>query len=422
MGILEVEETPDTSDRHSDQLAALTPEAVRPSARQRRHAIVASLSRRAREAFLLSPLVRWAGRMSVAVLVALATFGGIVVHRRLPWVPQAYLLALIVVPLTGWRIARWRSAPRPLRWSVPTVAALSVVALCPVPWLKADLDHPPGSAWQLDGRLEINGVRIDPPGTWYWLTVGRPPIVAEVIKAWLFDEAGAPVNMHHGPLTQRPAYSEPAAAAVGLRRAGWPVEMTTVIEVSDPLADRLPEQAVLAALNGLALTTRSEWDTAVGGLGAVNTITTTSGDSFAFDGPTVPFGRVDVIEIPRDGLSAVVGGRLARTLPGAWYRDLALGASHGLMVALVSYVHGSGDDLAAGRAIAGTGRIRSDGSVGTIGGLVAKATAARDVGADVMLFPAAQVEQLSNFDTGSMRLIPVSSLDEAIAALHATSL
>ena len=178
---------------------------------------------------------------------------------------------------------------------------------------------------------------------------------------------------------------------------------------------------MLAALNGLALTTHDEWDTAIHGLGAVNTITTTSGDSFTFDGPTIPFGRVDVIEVPRDGLRAVVGGRLARTLPGAWYRDLALGASHGLMVALVSYVHGSGDDLAAGRAIAGTGRIRSDGSLGTISGLVAKATAARNVGADVMLFPAAQVEQLADFDAGSMQLIPVASLDEAIAALHAAS-
>ena len=270
---------------------------------------------RAKRSYSPAPMRR-AGRLSVSVLVALAAFGAIIIHRRLPWVPLAYLLALIVLPLAGWRIARLRTAPRPLRWSLSTVAALSVVALCPVPWLKADLDHPPGSAWQLDGRLEINGMRIDPPGTWYWLTVGRPPIVAELVKGWLFDDTGAPVSMRQGRLTQRPAFSEPAAAAIGLRRAGWPVEMTTVIEVSDPLAERLPERAVLAALNGFTVTTRDEWDAAVHGLGAINTITTTSGASFAFDGATIPFGRVDVIEVPRDGLRAVVGGRLARTLPG----------------------------------------------------------------------------------------------------------
>jgi hypothetical protein len=362
--------------------------------------------------------VRWAGRLSVSAFVALTGFGAIAVHRRLPWIPPAYLVALIVVPIAGWRIGRWRGGPAPLRWAASTVAALAVVALCPVPWLRADLDHPPGSAWRLDGWLEINGETVDPPGRWYWLTVGRPPIVAELVTGWLFDEAGEPSTMRDGRLSQRPAVSEPAAAAVGLRRAGWTVEVMTVIEVSAPRAAGLPERAVLAALNGLPVTTREGWDSAVAGLGAVNTLTTTDGDSFGFDGGAIPFDRVDIVELPTDGLRAVVGGRLARTIPGAWYRDLALGASHGLMVALVSYVHGSGNDLAAGRAIAGTGRISSDGSVGTIGGLVAKATAARDVGADMMLFPAAQADELAAFDAGSMRLVPVTTLDQAIAALH----
>jgi Lon protease (S16) C-terminal proteolytic domain len=376
------------------------------------------MSRRARESFLRSQFVRWAGRLSVSVLAALAVTGAIIVHRRLPWVPLPYLLALILLPFSGWRIARWRTAPRRLRWSAPILAALSVVALCPVPWLKADLEHPPGSAWRLDGRVEINGVTVDPPGTWYWLTVGRPPIVAEVVKGWLLAEAGQPASMRQGRLVQRPAFSEPAAAAVGLRRAGWPVEVTMVIEVSGPLDDRLPERAELAALNGRPVSTRDEWDSALRRLGDVNTAMTISGDEFGFDGPTLPFARIDLLEVPDDGLRAVVGGRLARTLPGTWFRDLALGASHGLMVALVAYVHGSGDDLAMGRAVAGTGRISSDGSVDTVGGLVAKATAARDVGADVMLFPAAQARQLASFEAGSMQLIPVASLDEAIAALQ----
>jgi PDZ domain-containing protein len=87
------------------------------------------------------------------------------------------------------------------------------------------------------------------------------------------------------------------------------------------------------------------------------------------------------------------------------------------VVALAAYVHASGVDLADGRAIAATGQIRSDGSVGRIGGLRAKATAARDAGVDVLLFPAAQATQLADFDARSMRLEPVHSLDEAIAAL-----
>jgi hypothetical protein len=170
-------------------------------------------------------------------------------------------------------------------------------------------------------------------------------------------------------------------------------------------------------INGLPLTTRETWVQAVDGLRDVNTFTTIGGDSFEFTGPRIPFRRVDVIDAPTDGFEAAVGGRWANTLVGSWYRDLALGSSHGLVIALASYVYGSGVDLAGGRTIAATGRIRGDGSVGAIGGLRAKATAAREVGADVLLFPVQQTMQLDGFDPGSMQLLPVASLDEAIAAL-----
>jgi len=90
------------------------------------------------------------------------------------------------------------------------------------------------------------------------------------------------------------------------------------------------------------------------------------------------------------------------------------------MVALMTYADASGRDLAGGLTVAGTGGIRSDGSVSRIGGLRAKAEAAREVGADVLLFPAEQAAVLAGFDPGTMHLLPVSTLDEAIAALVTT--
>ncbi len=357
-------------------------------------------------------------RAAGLVTAVVAAIAAIAVHRRFPWISPLYLAALIAVPGAAVRVARWRTAPRLVRPAALLLAALLMVALCPVPWLQADLAEPPGSAWQLDGRLIIDGTAVDPPGTWYWLTVGRPPIVAEVVGAWIGRGDDAPTSMRGGRLAQRPAVNEPAAAAVGLRRAGWPIELGVVVEVSDPLDPRLPARAVLAAVNGLTLTDRAAWERAVGTLHTANTLVTAGGETIEF-GQALPFGRVDVIDVPAGGLDAAVGGRLARTLPGTWFRHLSVGASHGLMVALVSFVHGSGQDLAAGRTIAGTGTIRGDGTVGTIKGLRAKATAAREIGADVLLFPARQVAELDGFDPGSMRLIPVSSLDEAIAALAA---
>jgi hypothetical protein len=357
--------------------------------------------------------VRTTGWLAVACAVVAA----LLVHRRFPWIPLPYLVALIALPVGAWRLARWRTAPRSVRWAAATVAVLSFVALCPVPWMKAQLDHPPGSAWRLDGRLVINGETVDPPGSWYWLTAGRPPVVAEVVRGWFSADDDAPTSMHDGRRALRPAVTEPAAAAVGLRRADWPISLGVAVEVGNPTRDDLPSIAVVAAVNGVAMTSRAAWDRAIDELGDRNTLTLAGGDEHEFAGPRLPYRRVDVIDVPGDDLDVAVGGRLAQTWPGSWFRDLALGSSHGLMVALVSYAYGSGDDLAAGRAIAGTGTIRGDGSVGSIGGLPAKATAARDIGADVLLFPAHQAAQLDGFEPGVMRLLPVTSLDEAIEAL-----
>jgi hypothetical protein len=174
---------------------------------------------------------------------------------------------------------------------------------------------------------------------------------------------------------------------------------------------------VVDTVNGHIVSTRASWDAATATLSERNRFTDKHGITYEFAGHELPYRRVDVIDTPRGDLEVAIGGRLARTLPGSWVRQLSLGSSHGLIVALVSYAYASGDDLAAGRTIAATGKIRGDGRVGWIGGLGAKAAAARDIGADVLVFPAGQDVLLHGFDPGAMRLCPVGSLDEAIDAL-----
>lgn len=262
-------------------------------------------------------------------------------RRQAPWIPVAYLTGLVVAGTAVWRFSRWHSGRNLMRWPGLAAASMAMLALLPLPWMKASLDTPPGTAWRLDGRLEINGEIADPPGEWYWLTAGRPPLVAELVKGWIVPGTPGPTDLRGGNTASQPRVSEPAAAVVGVREAG-----------------------------------------------------------------------VDV-----DHVDAQVGGWLSRTPPGQWFRKLAVGRSHGMMVALVAYGHTSGEDLARGRAIAGTGGIESSGRVSPIGGLISKATAARDTGADVLLFPAIQSYELREFDRGSMRLIGVKTLDDAVNAL-----
>jgi PDZ domain-containing protein len=373
-----------------------------------------------------SPVARdgIAGRVetaTVAVAVAAALCTAVVVRRQMPWIPTPYLAALVATPVTGWWIARRAKWRRRWRWPLAGVAGLTFVALLPVPTMRMPLDHPPGTAWRLDGRLAIDGVIVDPAGAWYWLTVGRPPIVAELVRAWWpTDDEAAPESLVGGPRAHRPAFAEPAAAAIGLRRAGWPLAIEVNVELSGPADAELPARAVVVTVNGRDVRTRASWEEATRALGDRNTFVDGDGRRHEFAGREWPYRRVDVIDAPRDDLNVVVGGWLARTAPGRWVRQLALGPSHALMVALVSYVYGSGDDLGEGRSIAGTGKIRGDGGVGSISGLWAKATAARDVGAQVLLFPTAQREALDGFEPGAMQLCPIATLDEAIDALSAT--
>ena len=93
------------------------------------------------------------------------------------------------------------------------------------------------------------------------------------------------------------------------------------------------------------------------------------------------------------------------------------GPSAGLMWAVGLYDLLTRRDLTAGRTIAGTGSIDLDGNVGPIGGILDKVVAARDSSADVMLVPRDNLRELHDVDTGDLRLIPVSTFQEAVEAL-----
>jgi PDZ domain-containing protein len=72
--------------------------------------------------------------------------------------------------------------------------------------------------------------------------------------------------------------------------------------------------------------------------------------------------------------------------------------------------------LAAGRRIAATGTIGTDGVVGPILGLRFKAAAAQRAGASIMLVPAGQAEFARRY-AGAVSVIGVNSLDEAVRAI-----
>lgn len=338
------------------------------------------------------------------------------------------------------------------------IALLAVVAvlLVPVPWKHVVSDDPPGSAWRLDGRLEIQGEIADPPGSWSWLAVGRPQLLAEVLWDEVVGEGPNVDDLREGPVAARPALNEPAAAAIGLRQAGVDIDLGMLVEVRQPLYEGFPESGLLATIDGEALD-RETWQrlndgwedvdprltgdggstpgtgtsTAGDGTSAADAGTSTRGGAASDDvralsfklrggqalqapGARLPYRWIDAVPTAPAGFEAGISFEVVRHLPVEWVRNLSLGRSHGLMVALVAYAHASGHDLAQGRHIAGTGGILGDGTVTRIGGLPAKARAANRAGADVLFVPASQRSELDQEPLQGTTVVPVASLTDAI--------
>ena len=93
------------------------------------------------------------------------------------------------------------------------------------------------------------------------------------------------------------------------------------------------------------------------------------------------------------------------------------GPSAGLMFALGIIDKLEPGSLTGGLRIAGTGEISSDGTVGVIGGVHQKMVGARRAGATVFLAPAGNCDAAKKDVPSGLRLVKVSTLKGALAAL-----
>jgi PDZ domain-containing protein len=93
------------------------------------------------------------------------------------------------------------------------------------------------------------------------------------------------------------------------------------------------------------------------------------------------------------------------------------GSSAGLMFALAIHDLLSSADLVAGRVIAGSGTMDSDGHVGAVGGIQEKLAAAGRDGASIFLVPKVNCTDIDQVPAG-VRVVPVESLAGATQALQ----
>ncbi|WP_041782689.1 YlbL family protein [Mycolicibacterium chubuense] len=97
------------------------------------------------------------------------------------------------------------------------------------------------------------------------------------------------------------------------------------------------------------------------------------------------------------------------------------GPSAGLMFSLAVVDKLTTGDLNGSKFVAGTGTIRGDGKVGSIGGITHKIVAAKDAGATVFLVPTDNCDEAKTADEKGIELLKVDTLSQAIDSLRTLS-
>ena len=212
------------------------------------------------------------------------------------------------------------------------------------------------------------------------------------------------------------------AVAVALDRSGVPVEIESdgvlVVDLVDGsgAAGVLEPDDVIVAVNGDVVQLGGDIGVVIGDL--------SPGDTVEIDilRDTEPMTVAVELTASEDGSRTLIG-ILAQTANPRYPISIETanvgGPSAGMMYTLAIMDLLVEGDLAKGNLVSGTGTIRADGTVGSIGGVRQKVVAAEAAGAHVMLVPEGNYEEALTAPRESIELVSVATIDEALAALEA---
>jgi Lon-like protease len=320
------------------------------------------------------------------------------------------------------------------------LACLVIVFAVPVPYVALIPGPTYNTLGPLNGKpvIQISGHRtFTAPGHLNMVTVSyiggpgaNPPFnIFAAIQAWLSPHEAVVPQEELFPQgktqqqvvkqdSQEMASSQQAAQAAALCQLG--ITFTTVDTIAStiqglPAAGRLRRGDVITAVNGKAVTCRSS---------AASMI------------KTGPVGHRVVLTVQRGGTrqtvalrtasykgEPVIGVNVIESFKFPFTVKINIGnvggPSAGMMFALAIIDKLTPANLTGGKFIAGTGEIEVGGAVDPIGGIQQKMAAARAAGATVFLAPAGNCADTSGAVPAGLRVIKVSTLHGAIAALKA---
>lgn len=286
---------------------------------------------------------------------------------------------------------------------------------------RVDLGRP---ADELSGELLLTTVRLFRPSGFgvigAWISdnqeiLSRDEVFPEGVDSQEYEQA------------QRQLFRESSevAAAVGLRAAGEAVDISgqgvlvaQVIEGS-VAADVLRPGDVITGVDGQPVEVASDLVSALASVVEGDRVLLSVQREGAEIELEVELRTVEELGRPALGVAVTtVDLRISLPFPVEVDQGRIGGPSAGLMIALTVFDLADPGDLVAGRTVAGTGTITLDGEVGPVGGVDAKVVAAREAGATLFLVPEDEAELARQVAGDDLEVLPVGTLEEAIAALE----
>lgn len=187
-----------------------------------------------------------------------------------------------------------------------------------------------------------------------------------------------------------------------------------------PAADVLELGDTIAAVNGVGVSSVAEIRPLIEGVGVGEPITVTiSRGGELLDIEVLLAERDDEPGVPMIGV--ILGELSEPPFPlGVEAGDVG-GPSAGMMHTIAIIDTLTEGELTNGYVIAGTGTIRMDGTVGSIGGIRQKVPAAEAAGATHILVPEGNYESALTAEFEDIEIIPVATISEALAFLESLS-
>ena len=270
----------------------------------------------------------------------------------------------------------------------------------------------------------------EPEGAFLVSTVALKPLSPFLaIQAWLDDSVTTvPKNQVQGKRAASQAVedSETLAVAVALEQLGFEVRKTGggayVEEVipTSPADGRLRPGDVITSVNGTPAATAKEVTGALSELRGGDVV------RLGVEAPAGAGRAEEVVLSRRPGTGDPVLGVILRNAVGRFELPVDVrieavgfeGGSAGLALTLGLLDVLTPGELTGRNRIAVTGTMEIDGTVGKVGSVTEKATAARRAGARFFLVPAGQAEEAARGGGPTLMVIAVTSLEGALTALE----